>query len=331
MVDYGYGASTFAVYNPIMDEIQAMDSRSIYWRTDSPFRRPAWRWLRANYLLLHRQSPEPQVDDEWVQRACRFLVAQTGLNGADSHATSRDADPAIAVASNLWRQEPAHQGRSKLEAYLLTGEPFIGIAQRCALSGAVVEAYHQLFFAWRSNPRATDWILAQVIGTRFGQCSGPVTLGTLWKYCALSGGPRVLELVIAVTLDHPLPDGWSLPGPPLSAADEALLRARTKVVLSALTAHSDAAMRQVVAAQTALRRLLRKRTGKSHDTSELLLTMELFLKRKTQAQKAISRKQSRKAARMPRHLAGLPFGAAKALQREGEEPVEKTNDEQQQE
>jgi hypothetical protein len=87
-----------------------------YWLPDSPFGSPARRWLRASWLLDRGKKAKLHFDDDGVRRAKRFL----GACGRDAKgpALARKADPALADALQLFRDETAHR-RWRLESYLL--------------------------------------------------------------------------------------------------------------------------------------------------------------------------------------------------------------------
>jgi hypothetical protein len=208
-----------------------------------------------------------------VGRALRFLAAQ-----AQPPAGKRPRlDPAVRAAFDLWREEPPHR-RWRAEALLLTAEPVAEVARRCALSATALEAYHALFFAVRRHLAATDWVLAQAIGAcpYLGFAGQP--LGCLWKYAAFTGGPYVVEAVIAISTGQPLPP-WLRAT--LAGADAAYTEARVRLlgrlVVGALTASSPAELAPLVAARERLRRLDRAVMPEGAGTPGVLSAMEQFL------------------------------------------------------
>jgi hypothetical protein len=102
----------------------------------------------------------------------------------------------------------------------------------------VVAAYHELFFSVRDRMQARDWVLAMAVGSHpASDFAGPQPAG-LWRYAAFTGGPLVLDLIVAVTTDGPLPV-W-VRG--TLAADhpwgEPFLRLRVKLAIAALAPSS---------------------------------------------------------------------------------------------
>jgi hypothetical protein len=84
--------------------------------------------------------------------------------------------------------------RWHLEARLLTEEPVVGVARRCDLQPAVVEAYMEIFFDVRSRPGACDWLAHRVLPPRWAVLGiHPGDTATLLKLAALKGGPLALD------------------------------------------------------------------------------------------------------------------------------------------
>jgi hypothetical protein len=161
-----------------------------------------------------------------------------------------------------------------IEAYLLTTVPFERIAVICGLSTAAVETYHELFFDVRPRMAATDWLLRQAVGWRSAFDHAAPDLGRVWKYLAFSGGLNVLEAVIAVTTNTPLPD-WMVNAFSNPAVDQARLRLSVKLYISALTASTQQQSMAVAAIHKRLRRFEKVDDEESEDM--MLSAMEAFL------------------------------------------------------
>src|SRR5262245_17282027 len=117
------------------------------WLPDSPWRDPAWRWLRAQWLFETGAEPEFGIDDIWVRRARDFLVARRTTEVAPaSGKNATQLDPAIIGAVAI-ASEPGSDRCALLEAFLLSAEPLDEVARRCNLTVDVVVAFHSLFFA----------------------------------------------------------------------------------------------------------------------------------------------------------------------------------------
>lgn len=255
-----------------------MDPRLPEWLPWSFFRSPSWRWVRASWLHRCGRRTSPRIDDDWVRRARRFLAANPD-SVPNPRKRRKCADPAVASAVGLAREETPHR-RWKVEALLLTSEPLEAIADAVGLSVEAVEAYALLFYDVRPYPSAVDWVMAQGVGTSVWQGFGGLTLGSLWKYAALSGGPHLLEVVIAITMNEPLP-AWlraSFADAEHPAYEEARFRLKAKLAIIALTAGSPEDLRPVVEVREQLRRLDRQIAGTPDDKSGLLPVLEGFLR-----------------------------------------------------
>jgi hypothetical protein len=205
-----------------------------------------WRWQRACWLQETGQRPDRRIDDAWVARARHFLDAAGAGHGDAAPGRADRPDPAIAQALRLSRADPPFE-RWRLEAYLLTAEPLVAVARHCALPVEAVEAYHALLFDVRPRLAARDWIAARALRPGPGNGFGGDQPGGVWKACAYAAGPRVLEVVMAVTLNRPLPDWVHAPGGRLTREREARLRLSCKLLVMALTTPSAEVLKALVA------------------------------------------------------------------------------------
>jgi hypothetical protein len=253
-----------------------MDHRSITWLPDSPFRSPAWRWDRANWLYEHGGRADKRIDDDWVAGARDFLAA--GGRQAEARPTPRRRadDPHIQAALNLWRAEPPTP-RWQVEARLLTGAPLDEVAHLCELLVEVVETYHHLFFDVRPRLRATDWVMFHAVGTCYYQGFAGLPLGSVWKWAAYTAGPHALEVVMALTIDAPLP-AWVHEGLAGDAYAEARFRLMGKLTLRAMAADSPAELDALVRLRDQLRRLDEQGLGAREEPTGMLRAMERFLR-----------------------------------------------------
>lgn len=165
------------------------------WTSDSPFRPPDWRWLRATWLVEKGQRPIGRVDDAWVVRAWQYLVA-------DRHSPDdprvEPLDLAIHEAQYLYRR-PDAADVWQMEAFLLTELTAEAVANRLGFAVEAVRVYERLFFCVKDYLQARDWITLQVIGPGVHRGFADHEIGRLWRAFAYHGGAAVLDSVIAVT------------------------------------------------------------------------------------------------------------------------------------
>jgi hypothetical protein len=252
-----------------------MDHRPSTWLPDSPFRSPAWRWERAHWLYEHGGPTDNRIDDDWVARARDFLAARGRQAEAQPTPRQRAHDAHIQAALDLWEADPP-AARRRVEAHLLTGAPLNDVARICTLPVDVVESYHDFFFDVRPRLRATDWIMLHAVGTYYLKGFAGLPVGALWKWAGYTAGPRVLEVVVALTTDVPLPD-WFRDGLAGGAYAEARFRLLGKLTLGAMAADSPAEWDALVRAREQLRRLDREAGGACEGPTGVLRAMERCL------------------------------------------------------
>lgn len=247
------------------------------WRPDSPMHSPSWRWIRARWLFETNSRASPRLDDREVRRARDFLVRRARLEQAQNQDLKRPARPSPAIEAALQLAcvaDPLKRG--ELEAFLLTDKPLGEIARRFGLPTAVVASYHDLFYSVRDRPEARDWIMAKAIGCGpWNEFAGPQPVG-IWKYGAFSGGPLVLELLIAVTLNRPLPDCVLGAHDDRAEERERRLRLKAGTTVGLLLSQSRARTAQLAAVRGELDRLDPRRSEQSKP-SRMLKLMENFL------------------------------------------------------
>src|SRR4029077_1718637 len=126
-------------------------------------------------------------------------------------------------------------------------DPLEAIARRSCLHPDIVEAYHALYFACRDRPEARDWVTAMAVGCGpWNEFGGPQPVG-LWKYAAYSGGPVLLDVVIAVTTGGPLPGSVRAACARNPAYDEDRLRMDVKLTTALMTSQSPDETKTLIA------------------------------------------------------------------------------------
>jgi hypothetical protein len=261
------------------------------WSPGSFFRRPEWRWLRANYLAQSGRRPDRRIDDEWVDNI------RHALRGNNTKNTE-----VILAARNIWQADTSE--RWLLEAMLLTDKTLENVARRCRLPVAVVAAHAEVFFAVRPMRQASDWLLVQAVKydgvSRF---EGPQQ-GGIWKYAALAGGSLVLEAVISGTTGSPLPKDFFEPSP-LRKLKEKRMRLLARLWVKAITAETDEELAMVAE----LHEKLRDCSSNQPDEDDRISSTIEFLKA-LPALKRLARKGDRrggKSNRRARSSSDLPL------------------------
>jgi hypothetical protein len=241
------------------------ETNSLLWLPGSFYRRPEWRWVRAEFLLATGGRRDRRIDDGWVDCA---RDAIRGRGGEGSKAA------VVRAARDVWEGDPSV--RAELEALLLTDEPLDRIAGRVGLPVAVAEAFAEVFFCVRPMLKAIDWLLLRAVG--FGAFRGftsPLPWAA-WKLAAVAGGPLLLDVVIAATTGRPLPNGCHK-GSGRRGYKDALTRLRVRLWIATVGAVTDEEFAAVVRARQQLRALDARLTGRVTAVHPTLAAMEAFL------------------------------------------------------
>ena len=160
------------------------------------FRPLDWRWQAAREVVPERR--EAGTNDASLETLALF---QRALNRAHSAAARRRVARDWPELSAAHRLRSADAPRWEVEARILAGQDDATIAARCGLTSGAVRLYHDAFFDVRPKLRARDWITFRAIDPE-GQGGLPAVVRKL----AYHGGPFVMDVVLAVTRDEPLPD-----------------------------------------------------------------------------------------------------------------------------
>ena len=232
--------------------------RHLDWMPGSPWLRPDWRLRRAGYLLDTAGRFDRRIDDALV-RSARAKIAE-GLAQAEGACSCLSIVRAVYALSKLDHSTV----RWRLEAYLLTHLSFDEIGATLGLSPEFVGMYHDLAYDVRPRTKATDWL------TRFamGRAASP-NFEHVLKVCARSGGPKLLEVTIAIATGKSFPD-WVRTTFAHPAFDDAVLRMRGLLAMGAILARTREQWRALVALRRRLRRLLRVRDDKREKRLNLM-------------------------------------------------------------
>jgi hypothetical protein len=243
----------------------------------APDRAVDWRAERACRVVEDDVRPRIPQDDAETLALVGYLRARKKCRTEGDRTLLRRDWPALHAAWELAEGDALL--RWEVEARLLARQTDEEIAARCGLDPHTVRSFEAIFFCVRDRLHASDWVTFQAVrGGPWNSFAGDQP-GTLWRAVAYSGGPLLLDLVIAVTTGRPLPDSIRASFASFSgnaAHEEARLRLRCKLTLALMTARSPAEVKAVVEAREQLRRLDGEaRTG---DVDSTLLAMEAFLK-----------------------------------------------------
>jgi hypothetical protein len=227
-----------------MDVEKGMVADFSDWMPGSPFRRPEWRWLRANFLLQKRRRLNWRIDDDGVFNARQFLRATGGNQTGQGRLSPMNVT--IQSALDIFQEQPPSR-RWELEALLLTDLPMNLIADRLGLATETIEVFHHLFFEVRPRLIHRDWVMMQVVGTHYWAGFSGMPIEAVWKWVAFSAGAVALDIVIAATNNQPFPEYITAGFTGNPVVEEARLRLKIRILIAVMMASDDESVDELVA------------------------------------------------------------------------------------
>lgn len=142
--------------DPIIDVVLTPFSYEHY----NASRSPCWRWQRIMELVSSGRRCS-SYDDEWVQKGRRFLGDLRRAKGVVTNQL-RGKHTGAALAYDI-RHNTNTRARTHMEAWILTGQSDVEIANRIGTLPGTVRWYEALFFHVRDRLQARDWIYRSVL------------------------------------------------------------------------------------------------------------------------------------------------------------------------
>jgi hypothetical protein len=198
-----------------------------------PFAPPEWRWLYA--CQVHEQirtSRRRRSDPDWLQP---LLALTEAVNPIGRKKRTESVSPELFVAYRLF--EAGGPTRWELEARILARQSNEDIAAAMGLGASVVSDFELNFFNVRNRLSAGDFILLEIVGYLPFAGIREGDFRTLWRYYGFAAGPKMLEIVMAVSQDRPLP-AWAIESAPSQADVDDFVRS-TKLAIWALSMRLD--------------------------------------------------------------------------------------------
>jgi hypothetical protein len=155
---------------------------------DNPFRRPTWRWDRANDLVDSGRYYSRRRDDTATGIAVGYLRDLARCRSARRLERVLDRYQHLHRARQVWE----HSGgeRLEIETRILARESDVAIAFEMDLPPSTIQAYRDVFFHVDDRIEATHYILFQVVGL---QPATPPPARLLMQASAYMRGPLVIE------------------------------------------------------------------------------------------------------------------------------------------
>lgn len=155
---------------------------------ENPYRRPTWRWDRANDLVDTGRYYSRRRDDIATGIAVGYLRDLARCRSERRMERVVDRYQHLHTARRLW--EFAGGERLEIETRILARESDTAIGLELGLPPATVQAYRDLFFHIDDRLDARDYIQWEVLGLHPERVPHPQTLMQLSAYVH---GPEVIE------------------------------------------------------------------------------------------------------------------------------------------
>jgi hypothetical protein len=209
-----------------------------------PFRPVDWRWRRAVYLVENNRPVSPRRDDAWARAAVRFYQELRQCQDEAARQGLAQRLPVIFQAHALYAGPPS-LARWHLEARLLTPESFSEVAEKCATSPEVVEAYESLYFCVRDRLHIEGYVVLQVLRKAHRGLT-EADVDVILKMHAYAGGPIVLDRLL---------DYFKSPPPEVPARPEQLGGAELQSLRDRLLVRASIVLDTLPAVGTPLKKL----------------------------------------------------------------------------
>jgi hypothetical protein len=238
-----------------------------------------WRWQDARRTVDEGRKATRKRDPDWLVEVVAYLRAMQRCK--DDRGRARVAARYSEIDQARRFAEAGGQALWEVQARLLAGQSDDEIATLCGLSPGAVNRFESLFYAVRERIEAHDWVLTRAIRPGMRYLSTPPDLATTWRQFGYYAGPLVLDVVIAVSMDRPLPV-WTKD---MKGADqpgfEEQLRLKCRLAIGAHMLPTDVDPMALFRLQTALmreRQLKRQRAPVStieRQSAEVLAAYEV--------------------------------------------------------
>ncbi len=183
----------------------------------NPYRRPEWRWQRANDLVRSGQYLSRKRDDLATKIGVEYL------RGLDKCVTElrlkrfNERFRHVANAHGIWQGETPH--RLEVEMRILARQSDVEISLAMNLPAATIQAYGDLFFHLGDRIDSNSYVMEQIFKWH---PTHPPTRFQLVQACVYFHGPHLIEPAMDWLLDEGKDTNLNIPAGRLSASFDLL-------------------------------------------------------------------------------------------------------------
>jgi len=163
----------------------------------NPWRKPTWRWDRAEHLVRAGRYVSRKRDDIPTAIAVAYIRETSRCLSELRLQRVRDRFRHVDQAHNIWRSAGAEA--LEIEVRILARQTDVEVGLEMGLPAATIQAYGDLFYAVRDRLHATSYIQFQVISMHPGRPPTPIQL---MQMCAYVHGPHVVEPWLEILRDN---------------------------------------------------------------------------------------------------------------------------------
>lgn len=201
----------------------------------NPFRSPAWRAERAQYLANHKPNPKlpsRHLDDQYTKDYRSFLLRWN--DGEEERRKLYYNNPAL-YYSHVYSLQPDEEWRAMLDAYILARCCDEYIAYEFNILPDTVHYYETLHFNVRDRLEARAYIAKTVLGPSFSrsleynETITQTVRHNAYRLFGYAGGPFVLDAIISGFQDDAIPAKPDQAAEWLDTAVKSSLRAKSAI------------------------------------------------------------------------------------------------------
>mgnify|MGYP001063825108 CR=1 FL=1 len=213
-------------------------------RQFDPHLTPDWRWRDACRAAGEGRRVDTARDTAAVAEAVAYLRALRRCPDGDGPERIKRRWPDLHMCHCL-AEDPGPR-LWEVQARVLAGQGDDEVARCCGLSVRAAGLFEALFFAVRDRLGARDWVTLRAVWGGRGPGLPMPDPGVVLRSAGYHGGPLVLEVVLAETLDRPLPARLLEGAHPADPTYEERLRLRARILVAAQTLSADVGLRPLL-------------------------------------------------------------------------------------
>lgn len=167
----------------------------------NPWRKPSWRWGRAQGIVEGLQPGttrrrDGEIGYYWIKKAVKYLTALAAAQDEFTKMSLALDEPALFWASWAFDQDK-HPAKYIIESRIMARDTAQNIAYYANCGEEIITAYEALFFDVRDKLDRRDYVNSAIFGDDIQSGIQERKYGILWKILGYAGGPHVLDAAMS--------------------------------------------------------------------------------------------------------------------------------------